>query len=63
MDMTEHKFMFFTNEWHLYKRATNIASQTLVDELYSTMSPDLRKLAYNQGDVEDLVTEELMMED
>ena len=62
LDMTEHEFKFFENEWKLYKRATNISGQTLVDELYSTMSPDLKKLAYDQGDVEKLNTEELMMD-
>ena len=61
-DMTEHDFKFFENEWLLYKRATQIAGQTLVDELYSTMSADLRKLAYDQGDITQITTEAAMME-
>ena len=46
-DMTEHEFKFFENEWQLYVRATQVQGQALVDELYSTMSPELRKLVAN----------------
>ena len=61
LDMTEHEFKFYQSEWNLYKRATKISGQTLVDELWTTMSPDLKKLAFDQGDVESLTTEEQMM--
>ena len=61
-DMSEHEFKFFENEWTLYKRATNLTGQTLVDELYSTMSEDLRKLAFDQGDIAAITTEAAMME-
>ena len=37
-------------------------SSNVVDELYSTMSPELRKLAYDQGCVEQLTTEAQIME-
>ena len=60
-EMTEHAFRFFESEWGLYKRATGIAGQTLIDELWSCMSPELKKLAFDLGDIETLVTEELMM--
>ena len=60
-DMSEHEFRFFESEWNLYKRATGIKGQTLVDELWSCMSSDLKKLAFDQGDVEALNTEDLMM--
>ena len=61
LDMTEHDFRFFESEWELYKRATKIAGQTLVDELWSCMSSELKKLAFDQGDVQTLNTEALMM--
>ena len=61
LDMTEHEFKFYQSEWSLYTRATKISGQNLVDELWTTMSPDLKKLAFDQGDVETLITEELMM--
>merc|ERR1712240_587072 len=61
-DMSEHDFKFFENEWTLYKRATNLTGQTLVDELYSTMSEDLRKLAFHLGDIAAITTEAAMME-
>ena len=61
-DMSEHDFKFFENEWTLYKRATNLTGQTLIDELYSTMSDELRKLAFDQGDVAAITTEAAMME-
>ena len=61
LDMTEHDFRFFESEWELYKRATKITGQTLVDELWSCMSPELKKLAFDQGDVQTLTTEVLMM--
>ena len=60
-EMTEHAFRFFESEWGLYKRATGISGQTLIDELWSCMSPELKKLAFDLGDIETLVTEDLMM--
>ena len=60
--MTEHEFSFFTNQWARYKRATNITGQLLIDELWATMSPDLQQLAFDQGGVDSLITEALMME-
>ena len=60
-DMSEHEFRFFQSEWNLYKRATNIQGQTLVDELWSCMSETLKKLVFDQGDVDSLNTEQLMM--
>ena len=55
--MSEHEFRFFQSEWNLYKRATNIQGQTLVDELWSCMSETLKKLVFDQGDVDGLNTE------
>ena len=60
-DMTEHEYKFFKNEWDRYKRATNISGQLLIDELWNTMGTDLKQLAFDQGDVEDLRSEELML--
>ena len=60
-DMTEHEYKFFENEWTRYKRATNISGQLLIDELWNTMSPDLKQLAFDQGDVDNLNTEALML--
>ena len=60
-DMSEHDFRFFQSEWNLYKRATGIQGQTMVDELWSCMSSDLKKLAFDQGGVDSLNTEDLMM--
>ena len=60
-DMTEHEYKFFENEWTRYKRATNISGQLLIDELWNTMGADLKQLAFDQGDVDDLNTEELML--
>ena len=39
-----------------------VAGQAPVDKVYSTLSPELRKLAYNQGGIEQLNTQELMKE-
>ena len=47
--MSEHEFNFFPNKWNLYMRATQVEGQALVDELYTTMSLELRKLTYNHG--------------
>jgi len=44
LDMTEHEFKFYQSEWSLYTRATKISGQNLVDELWTTMSPDLKNL-------------------
>ena len=40
---------------------TNISVQLLIDELWNTMGTDLKQLAFDQGDVEDLRSEELML--
>ena len=61
-DMSEHDFRFFESEWGRYKRAAGITGQTLVDELWSCMSSDLKKLAFDQGDVDSLNTEQLMLQ-
>ena len=45
-EMSERDFRFFQSEWSLYKRATGIQGQTLVDELWSCMCSDLKKLAF-----------------
>ena len=60
--MTEHEFAFYSNQWDRYKRATGISGQLLIDELWATMSSDLQQLAFDQGAVESLTTEALMME-
>ena len=60
-DMSEHDFRFFESEWGLYKRATGVKNQALVDELWSCMSEPLKKLAFDQGDIASLNTEESMM--
>ena len=60
-DMSEHDFRFFESEWGLYKRATGVKNQALVDELWSCMSEPLKKLAFDQGDIASLSTEEAMM--
>ena len=60
--MTEHEFAFYSNQWERYKRATGISGQLLIDELWATMSPDLQQFAFDQGAVESLNTEALMME-
>ena len=61
-EMTEHEFAFFSNQWARYKRATAITGQLLIDELWATMSPDLQQIAFDQGAVDRLTTEALMME-
>ena len=40
----------------------NVEVQALVNELYSTMSSKLRKLAYDKGGIEHLNMQKLMME-
>ena len=61
-EMSEHDWRFFQSEWKDYTRATGVTGQHLLDELWSCMSADLRRLAFNQGSKEDLDTEQKMME-
>ena len=61
MEMTEHDWRFFLSEWQDYKRATGIAEQDLLDELWSCMTPELKRLAFDQGGKDTLVTEALML--
>ena len=60
-DMSEHDWRFFLSEWKDYTRATGITNQNLLDELWSCMSPDLRRLAFDQGGKDDLDSEEKML--
>ena len=60
-NMTERSFKFFVSEWGRYKRATGIADQMLLDELWSTMPQDIKQLVFDQVDDNDLNTEELML--
>ena len=61
-EMTEHEFAFFTSQWARYKRATAITGQLLIDELWATMGPDLQQLCFDQGGIDNLDSEALMME-
>ena len=60
--MTEHEFKLFKNQWARYRRVNEISGKILMDELWSTMDPDLYQLAFAQGNVNDLNTEDLVME-
>ena len=61
MEMSEHDWRFFLSEWKDYKRATGISGQNMLDELWSCMVPDLKRLAFDQGGKEQLNTEDLML--
>ena len=61
LDMSEHDWRFFLSEWDDYKRATGISGQNMLDELWSCMVPDLKRLAFDQGGKDLLNTEELML--
>ena len=60
--MTEHEFKLFNDQWERYKRATQITGQILLDELWNTMEPELYTLAFDQGNINDLISEDLVME-
>ena len=61
MEMSEHDWRFFLSEWADYKRATGISGQNMLDELWSCMVPDLKRLAFDQGGKDLLNTEDLML--
>ena len=61
-EMSEHEWRFFLSEWGDYKRATGVSGQHMLDELWSCMSADMRRLAFDQGGKTSLDTEEKMME-
>ena len=52
---------YYVSEWEDYKRATGIKGQDVLDELWSCMTADLKRLAFDQGGKETLNTEALMM--
>ena len=60
-NMMEHEYESFENEWTSYKQATNISGQFLINGLWNTMGPYLKQLAFHQGDMDDLNTEDLML--
>ena len=59
--MSEHDWRFFLSEWEDYKRATGVSGQHMLDELWSCMTPDIRRLAFDQGGKANLDTEEKMV--
>ena len=59
--MSEELWRFFIDEWERYKRQTKIQGQELLDELWSCMSDELRQLAFAEGGVNNLTTEDTMM--
>ena len=61
MDTTEADWRFFISEWDDYKRVTGITGQSILDELWSCMKGDLKRLAFDQGGKETLTTEVLMI--
>ena len=61
LDMNEHKFRFFQDEWEDYKNSTGIRGNHLLSELWITMTSDLKKLAFDHGSKALLVTEDQMM--
>ena len=44
--MTEESWRFFLDEWARYKQYTGVRDQSLLDELWSCMSDELRQLAF-----------------
>ena len=62
MDTSERDWRFFLDEWEDYKRATAVTGPAVLDELWSCMTSDLKKLAFDQGGKLALTTEALMME-
>ena len=62
MDTSEKDWRFFLAEWEDYKRATAVVGQAVLDELWSCMTPDLKKLAFDQGGKTALTTEQLMLD-
>ena len=60
-DMSEHDWRFYLSEWEDYKRAVGVTGQDLLDELWSCMAQDLKRLAFDQGGKESLTSEALML--
>ena len=54
--MMEHKFRFFQGEWASYKNSTRIQGDDLLTELWLTMLPDLKQLAFDHGGKDSLIT-------
>ena len=61
MDTSEADWRFFISEWVDYKRVTGITGQSILDELWSCMKGDLKRLAFDQGGKDTLTTEPLMI--
>ena len=61
MDTSEADWRFFMSEWEDYKRVTGITGQSILDELWSCMKGDLKRLAFDQGGKDTLTTELLMI--
>ena len=61
LEMLEHEFRFFQDEWASYKKSTGIQGNYLLTELWLTILPDLKQLTFDQGRKDSLITETMMM--
>jgi hypothetical protein len=61
VDMSEHDWRFFESEWEDYKTATGVSGPGRLTELWTCMTDELRRLAFNQGGKSGLSTEALML--
>ena len=54
MNTSECDWHFFESEWESFKMATTIVFPALMEELYSCMAFNLKRLVYDQGGKKDL---------
>ena len=48
-DITDADWNYFKAEWTRYKRSVNLAGQNIVDQLWATMSEDLKRQCHDHG--------------
>ena len=60
-DITDSDWNYFCAEWARYKRSVKLAGQDIVDQLWATMSPDLKRQCHDHGASTENTTEDQLL--
>ena len=60
-DISDADWNYFCAEWTRYKHSVNLAGQNIVDQLWATMSEDLKRQCHDHGASTEKTTEDQLL--
>ena len=60
-EISDADWNYFCAEWTRYKRSVNLAGQSIVDQLWATMTEDLKRQCHDHGASTENTTEEQLL--